>query len=196
MISAPRSSRSRWVTALTAPRVPTGMNAGVCTTPCGVVSSPRRARAVAIQDAGTRKHRSRASKHSNSRSLQASAGIPSPVSFRCETTARRRAVRRPVRRTRGVAGVGGGGVRESRSARATSRCRSGSKRMAGGRSRIEPPTAVSAAEVIEQARLDAARPSRSGREVHLMARPSAETILSIDRRAPTATTRGTRSSPG
>jgi D-alanine-D-alanine ligase len=45
-----------------------------------------------------------------------------------------------------------------------------------------PPTAVSAAEVIEQARLEAARPSRGGREVHFMARPSAETILSIDRR--------------
>src|SRR5512133_3791521 len=44
-----------------------------------------------------------------------------------------------------------------------------------------PPTAVSAAEVIEQARLEAARPSRTGREVHLMARPSSETILSIDR---------------
>jgi D-alanine-D-alanine ligase len=46
-----------------------------------------------------------------------------------------------------------------------------------------PPTTVSAAEVIEQARLEAARPSRSGREVHLMARPSEETILSIDRRS-------------
>jgi D-alanine-D-alanine ligase len=44
-----------------------------------------------------------------------------------------------------------------------------------------PPTAVSAGEVIEQARLDAARPSRGGREVHLVARPSEETILSIDR---------------
>ena len=42
--------------------------------------------------------------------------------------------------------------------------------------------AVSAAEVIEQARLEAARPSRGGREVHFMARPSSETILSIDRR--------------
>src|SRR4029453_10614155 len=29
--------------ALTAPRVPAGMNAGVCPTPCGVVNSPRRA---------------------------------------------------------------------------------------------------------------------------------------------------------
>ena len=43
------------------------------------------------------------------------------------------------------------------------------------------PTAVSAAEVIEQARIAAARPSRGGREVHMMARPSDETILSIDR---------------
>src|SRR4249920_4209213 len=41
---------------------------------------------------------------------------------------------------------------------------------------------MSAAEVIEQARLEAARPVRSGREVHLIARPSEETILSIDRR--------------
>ncbi len=47
-----------------------------------------------------------------------------------------------------------------------------------------PPTAMSAAEVIEQARLDAARPSRGGREVHLVARPSEETILSIDRGKP------------
>jgi D-alanine-D-alanine ligase len=44
-----------------------------------------------------------------------------------------------------------------------------------------PPTAISAADVIEQARLDAARPVRTGREVHLVARPSDETILSIDR---------------
>ncbi len=46
-----------------------------------------------------------------------------------------------------------------------------------------PPTAMSASEVIEQARLDAARPLRSGREVYFMARPSEETILSIDRAA-------------
>jgi D-alanine-D-alanine ligase len=43
------------------------------------------------------------------------------------------------------------------------------------------PTAVSAAEVIEHARIEAARPTRGGREVHLVARPSEETILSIDR---------------
>src|SRR5687767_56762 len=40
---------------------------------------------------------------------------------------------------------------------------------------------MSAGEVIEQARLEAARPARSGREVHLVAHSSAETILSIDR---------------
>ncbi len=45
-----------------------------------------------------------------------------------------------------------------------------------------PPTAVSAAEVIEHARLDAARPLRGGREVHLVAGPGDDTILSIDRR--------------
>ena len=46
-----------------------------------------------------------------------------------------------------------------------------------------PPTAMSAGEVIELARLEAARPAREGREVHLVARPSEETILSIDRKA-------------
>jgi D-alanine-D-alanine ligase len=46
-----------------------------------------------------------------------------------------------------------------------------------------PPTTMSAADVIEHARHEAARPSRSGREVHLMARPSEETILSINRRS-------------
>ncbi|HSC29507.1 MAG TPA: D-alanine--D-alanine ligase family protein [Vicinamibacterales bacterium] len=45
-----------------------------------------------------------------------------------------------------------------------------------------PPTSMSAGDVIEQARLEAARPARTGREVHLVARPSDETILSIDRR--------------
>jgi D-alanine-D-alanine ligase len=44
-----------------------------------------------------------------------------------------------------------------------------------------PPATMSAGEVIEQARLEASRPPRPGREVHLVAHPSAETILSIDR---------------
>jgi D-alanine-D-alanine ligase len=48
-----------------------------------------------------------------------------------------------------------------------------------------PPTAISAAEVIDQARVEGARSARQGREVHLVAHPSDETILSIDRgRAP------------
>jgi D-alanine-D-alanine ligase len=45
----------------------------------------------------------------------------------------------------------------------------------------KPPAVMIAGDVIEQARLDAARPSREGREVHFVARPSEETILSIDR---------------
>ena len=45
----------------------------------------------------------------------------------------------------------------------------------------KPPATMIAGEVIEQARLDAARPTREGREVHFIARPSDETILSIDR---------------
>ena len=42
---------------------------------------------------------------------------------------------------------------------------------------------MSAAEVIEQARLESGRGLRSQREVHLVAHPSEETILSIDRSA-------------
>src|SRR5918996_4335228 len=49
-----------------------------------------------------------------------------------------------------------------------------------------PPAAMSAGEVIEQARLEAARPLRHGREVHMIARPGEQTILSIDRAAPRA----------
>ena len=53
-----------------------------------------------------------------------------------------------------------------------------------------PPTAMAAGEVIEQARLDAARPLRSGREVHMIARPGDETVLSIDRDRNRADERG------
>jgi D-alanine-D-alanine ligase len=45
----------------------------------------------------------------------------------------------------------------------------------------KPPATMIAGEVIEQARLEAARPMREGREVHFVARPSDETLLSIDR---------------
>jgi D-alanine-D-alanine ligase len=45
-----------------------------------------------------------------------------------------------------------------------------------------PPTAASAAETIEQARLESARIVRPLREVHVVARPGEDTILTIDRR--------------
>ncbi len=48
-----------------------------------------------------------------------------------------------------------------------------------------PPLASSAAEVIEQARVPAARQARSGREAHLVAYPAEEqTLLTIERRGP------------
>lgn len=45
-----------------------------------------------------------------------------------------------------------------------------------------PPTALAAADVIEQARLEGARAVRPSREVHLLARPSTNTLLAIDRK--------------
>lgn len=43
------------------------------------------------------------------------------------------------------------------------------------------PTAISAAEVIEHARLEVARPPSPSREAYLVGRPSEETVLTIDR---------------
>ena len=57
----------------------------------------------------------------------------------------------------------------------------------------KPPTSTSAAEVIEQSRVEAARQIRSGREVHLVSRPSEETILSI-KRVPAASPEPTEAS--
>jgi len=57
----------------------------------------------------------------------------------------------------------------------------------------KPPLATSAAEVIEQSRVEAARQIRTGREVHLVSRPSEETILSI-KRAPQASPEPTEAS--
>jgi D-alanine-D-alanine ligase len=48
-----------------------------------------------------------------------------------------------------------------------------------------PPTATSAAEVIEQSRVEGSR-SRGGREVFLLPRPGDETLLAIDRRGASA----------
>ena len=44
------------------------------------------------------------------------------------------------------------------------------------------PTQLAASEVIEQARLAAAHPARPGREAHLVAYPTDESLLTIDRR--------------
>ena len=46
------------------------------------------------------------------------------------------------------------------------------------------PASISAADVIEHARLESARPVRPGREAHLVAHPSEDTVLSIERPAP------------
>ena len=43
------------------------------------------------------------------------------------------------------------------------------------------PTAISAADVIEQARLEGARSIRPGREAHLVAHPGEDTVLAIER---------------
>ncbi len=52
----------------------------------------------------------------------------------------------------------------------------------------KPPQTMIAGEVIEQARIDAARPVRDGREVHFVARPSQDTILAIQRSGATRDT--------
>jgi D-alanine-D-alanine ligase len=49
-----------------------------------------------------------------------------------------------------------------------------------------PPSVLSAAEVIETARLQSARPARSAREAHLVAHPGEERLLTIERRAPSS----------
>jgi D-alanine-D-alanine ligase len=43
------------------------------------------------------------------------------------------------------------------------------------------PTAISAADVIEHVRLEAARPARPGREAHFVAHPGEDTVLAIER---------------
>jgi len=43
------------------------------------------------------------------------------------------------------------------------------------------PTSISAADVLEQVRLEASRPSRPGREAHFVAHPGEDTILAIER---------------
>ena len=87
--TAPAAARSRGVTALTAPAVPTGMNAGVSTGPCGVSSRPRRARP----------------------SLAVTSNMDvcvTPVTYTTATrgaASRWRSLRRPIERARSVARI-------------------------------------------------------------------------------------------
>jgi len=46
----------------------------------------------------------------------------------------------------------------------------------------KPPSVIKAADVIETARLQAARPTRPGREAHIVAHPGDDTVLTIERR--------------
>jgi D-alanine-D-alanine ligase len=55
----------------------------------------------------------------------------------------------------------------------------------------KPPTIIKAAEVIETARLQAARPTRPGREAHIVAHPGEDTVLTIERRDDTSLEHGT-----
>jgi D-alanine-D-alanine ligase len=46
----------------------------------------------------------------------------------------------------------------------------------------KPPSVIKAADVIETARLQAARPARPGREAHIVAHPGEDTVMTIERR--------------
>ena len=46
----------------------------------------------------------------------------------------------------------------------------------------KPPQSISAAEVIEQTRVESARPIRPGREAHLVPYPGDDTLMTIERR--------------
>ena len=102
--------------ALDGRAVPTGMNAGVSTTPCARCMRPRRARPA----------RARRSKRN---------GALTRVAYndpRDETSSRGRPLRRTIGRARSLARVGGRGLRGTSIASATSRLRSASRRTAAG----------------------------------------------------------------
>jgi D-alanine-D-alanine ligase len=155
------------------------MKAGVSTSPCGVVNTPRRASPSVCVTAN------------------AKAGLL-PSTFRPSACtlcilSRLSCILKTVKRLRvGVLYGGRSGEHEVSLASAASVFANLDRtRYDPVPIRIEkdgrwaladkPPTTMIAGEVIEQARMEAARPLREGREVHLVARPSDETILSIDR---------------
>src|SRR5689334_1327646 len=138
------------------------MKAGVCTAPCGVVNSPRRAAPSVL--------------------LNVKRNVNT---FTISTLKKLRV---------GVIYGGRSGEHEVSVASAASIF----KHL--DRSRYEPipiriekdgrwtlaekmPTSISAADVIEHARLEGARPIRPGREAHLVAHLAEDTVLAIERRA-------------
>src|SRR5437762_5304773 len=185
MICAPASSRSRWRIALTLPCVPTGMNAGVWTTPCGVRNSPRRAApsepwSAKLKAADTLLLGSIGAEGSMGAGGTAPSEPPEP-SEPCEFVKKLRV---------GVIYGGRSGEHEVSVASAASIIRY------LDRSRYEPvpiriekdgrwtladkaPTAISAADVIEHVRLAAGGPARPGREANLVAHPGDDVIPAI-----------------
>jgi D-alanine-D-alanine ligase len=145
------------------------MKHGVCTSPCGVVNTPRRAApSVAIRE----------------KENTVVVRRPSSEVLGYSDTVKRLRV--------GVLYGGRSGEHEVSLASAASVFANlDRKRYEPVPIRIEkdgrwaladkPPTTMVAGDVIEQARLEAARPLREGREVHFVAHPSDETILSIAR---------------
>src|SRR5215213_3863371 len=157
---APISARSRGSTPLTVARVPTGMNTGVSTGPCGVSITPRRAWP--------------------SRCVTRNAK-PDPTAegyTRIDNSTSRTDDGPFMKRLRvGVIYGGRSGEHEvSLASAAAVFAHLDRQRYEPVPIRIEkdgrwalaerPPATMSAGEVIEQSRLEAHRPPRAGREVH------------------------------
>src|SRR6188768_297934 len=174
---APISARSRGSTPFTVARVPTGMNTGVSTGPCGVSITPRLA---SPSRCVTRNPKPAATDEGYTRIDNSTSGTDD-VPF--------------MKRLRvGVIYGGRSGEHEvSLASAAAVFAHLDRQRYEPVPIRIEKdgrwalaeraPSAMSAAEVIEHARLEAGRAPRIAREVHLMARPSDEPLLSINRAA-------------
>ena len=106
---APVDGHLAGVSVLTLPCVPTGMNVGVSTGPCGVSSTARRALAVAREDAEREARRaagSTASPEEHRVAVREEAVAPRP---RRDGTRRARARRRRTRRPARAASSGAGG---------------------------------------------------------------------------------------
>ena len=131
MMLAPISSRCCGVSALTAPCVPTGMNAGVSIAPCAVWRIPRRAPPSVW--------------------VRVNKMIPDPLLSLSEEIASWDHLWRAVGRARSVGDVGGVDFQAHRSHRSTSRSPIRIEKDGAWTLPDQPPTALSAAEVIQQA---------------------------------------------